>query len=538
MSELKPCLIVNDAKGRRVVPIDKPVITIGRLTGADVHVGRTDVSREHAEILTENGLSRLFDKKSSYGTFVNGERITEAVLRPGDVIRLGQSEDTRIRFQIGDEEDSHERSAVAAVSELRHMAGLLEGLRAMGSGRVLEDVLTLVVDSAIDVTGADRGFIMLADEHGELEFKLARMRGHQTITGDIFKTSRKIPGDVFATGQMAIVEDLQQDANALERGHTIQYGIRSVLCAPLRLVRYLERADQKADNRIIGVLYLDGKERGSLRSNAARSALETLSSEAAIAIENARMYREALERARLDQELKVAAAIQQSLLPAAGRSGTFFTTAGASVPCRSIGGDFFDYVDLPAGQFGFILGDVAGKGPPAGMLAAAALGMFGAEATYQTSAASLLACLNRGLFRRSIEARFLTTFYGILGSDGTVTYSNGGHNAPILVARDGIRRLEAGGIVLGLFEDASYDEDTLRLAPGDFIVAFSDGVSEALNEVGEEFTEERLLASITAHRDRPPQEQLDRVIADVRAFCGRATQSDDMTVVVVRYDGA
>jgi len=139
---------------------------------------------------------------------------------------------------------------------------------------------------------------------------------------------------------------------------------------------------------------------------------------------------------------------------------------------------------------------------------------------------------------RSIEARFLTTFYGILGSDGTVTYSNGGHNAPILVARDGIRRLEAGGIVLGLFEDASYDEDTLRLAPGDFIVAFSDGVSEALNEVGEEFTEERLLASITAHRDRPPQEQLDRVIADVRAFCGRATQSDDMTVVVVRYDGA
>jgi serine phosphatase RsbU (regulator of sigma subunit)/pSer/pThr/pTyr-binding forkhead associated (FHA) protein len=541
MSESKPCLIVNDAKGRRVVPIDKPVISLGRRTEADVHVGGTDVSRQHAEILTEDGVSRLCDKKSSFGTFVNGEKISEAVLKPGDVIRLGRSEDTRIRFQLGDEEDSHERSAVAAVSELRHMAGLLDGLHKMGSGRVLEDVLTLVVDSAIDVTGADRGFIMLANDEGKLEFKLARVRGHQTITGDIFKTSRQIPGDVFATGQMAIIEDITLDPNAQERGHTVQLGIRSVLCAPLRLVRFLERADQKTDdkiNKIIGVLYLDGRERGALQSPSARLALETLSSEAAIAIENARMYREALERARLDQELKVAAAIQQSLLPAAGRSGTFFTTAGASVPCRSIGGDFFDYVDLSTGEFGFILGDVAGKGPPAGMLAAAALGMFGAEATYQTSAATLLACLNRGLFRRSIEARFLTTFYGILRSNGTLTYSNGGHNAPILVTRDGIRRLEAGGIVLGLFDHASYDEETLLLAAGDFIVAFSDGVSEALNEAGEEFTEERLISSIAAHRDRPPQELLDGVVADVRAFCGRATQSDDVTVVVVRYDGS
>jgi len=538
MSESKPCLIVNDAKGRRVVPIDKPVITIGRRTEADVHLSEHDVSRQHAEILTENGASRLCDKKSKLGTFVNGERITEAVLRPGDVIRLGQSEDTHIHFQLGDEEDSHERSAVAAASELRHMAGLLEGLRAIGSRRVLEDVLTLVVDSAIDATGTDRGFIMLANDEGELEFKLARMRGRQTITGDIFKTSRKIPGDVFATGRTKIVEDIQEDPDAQLRGTTVQLDIRYVLCAPLRLVRILESADQKADDRIIGVLYLDSKERGTLRSTPARSALEMLSSEAASAIENARMYREALERERLDQEMKLAAIIQQSLLPPAGRSGTFFTSAAASIPCRFIGGDFFDYVDLPAGQFGFILGDVAGKGPPAGMLAAAALGMFGAEATYQTSAASLLNRLNRGLFRRAIEARFLTTFYGMLRSDGALMYSNGGHNAPILVARDGIRRLEAGGIVLGLFEHASYDEETLRLVPGDFIVVFSDGVSEALNEAGEEFTEERLLASIAAHRDRPPQELLNGVITDVRAFCGRATQSDDMTVVVVQYDGA
>src|SRR5207247_10869974 len=144
----------------------------------------------------------------------------------------------------------------------------------------------------------------------------------------------------------------------------------------------------------------------------------TLSTEAAVAIQNARLYREAVERAKLEQELKVAAAIQQSLLPVANRAGAFFTTAGASVPCRSVGGDFFDYVDLPAGQFGFIVGDVAGKGSPAALLSAALLGMFSAEATYHANPAPVLDRLNRGMLRRGVEARFVTTFYAMLGSDG------------------------------------------------------------------------------------------------------------------------
>jgi sigma-B regulation protein RsbU (phosphoserine phosphatase) len=289
--------------------------------------------------------------------------------------------------------------------------------------------------------------------------------------------------------------------------------------------------------KMIGVLYLDSRERGALRSAAARSALETLGTEAAIAIENARLYNEALDRAKLEQELKVAAAIQQSLLPAAGRTGAFFTTAGASVPCRSVGGDFFDYVDLPAGEFGFIVGDVAGKGSPAALLSAALIGMFSAEATYQSSAAPVLTRLNRGLLRRGVEARFVTTFYAMLSVDGSLTYSNGGHNAPVLVMAGGVRRLETGGMVLGLFDHATFDQEVVQLSPGDIIVAFSDGVSEALNEAGDEFTDDRLLASIDAHRLGTPQQLLDGLLADVRAFCGRATPSDDVTIVVVRYDG-
>ena len=535
---LAPRLVVTDALGRRIVPIDKPLFTMGRRSETDLRLPGADISRVHAEITLEKGTCTIRDKQSRFGTFVNGERTTERVLTHGDTIRLGQAGDTEIVFFVDDEAPSVERSAISAATELRQMAALLEGLRALGSGRVLDEVLALVLDSAIEVTGAERGFIMMANrETKQLEFKLARARGKVTLSGRTFETSRKIPENVFSTGQQTIVEDLLDGDLAQLHTGTVALGIRHVLCTPLRLVRYVERAEQKVAEEIIGVLYLDSRERGALRSASSVAALDTLSAEAALAIENARLYREALDKAKFEQELKVAASIQQALLPAGNREGPFFSAAAASVACRAVGGDFYDYVDLPAGGFGFIVGDVAGKGSPAALLAAAVLGMFSVEATYQATAAPLMTRLNHGLFRRAIEARFLTSFYGMLAPDGSLMYCNAGHNAPMVVSPTGVRRLETGGVVLGLFEHASYDEETIRLKPGDLLVSFSDGVSEAMNEQGEEFTDERLIECVNANLGRPPQEVLDALFANVKAFCGEADQSDDVTAVLVRYNG-
>ena len=534
-----PRLVVTDSLGRRIVNIDKPLFTIGRRTETDLRLPGADISRLHAEIALDrdSGACVIRDRESRFGTFVNGERIAERTLAPGDQIRFGQSDDTAIVFVVDDEAPSVERSAVLAATELRQMAALLEGLRALGSGRVLDEVLALVLDLAIEVTGAERGFIMLANRERALEFRLARGRGRVTLSGRTFETSRKIPEAVYAAGQQRIVEDLLDGDVAQLHAGTIALGIRHVLCTPLRLVRYVERAEQKGADEVIGVLYLDSRERGTLRSTPAQQALETLSAEAAIAIENARLYREALDKAKFEQELKVAAAIQQSLLPTPVRQGPFFATAAASIACRAVGGDFFDYVDLPSGGFGFIVGDVAGKGSPAALLAAAVLGMFSAEAMHQPGPASVITRLNHGLFRRAIESRFLTTFYGIVGRDGDFTYCNAGHNAPILVSASGIRRLDTGGMVLGVFENAQFDEETMALQPGDIVVAFSDGVTEALNPAGDEFTDDRLLASVRAHQSKSPEALVEGLLADVRAFCGDATQSDDLTIVLVRYDG-
>ena len=535
--QVAPKLLVTDTQGSRSVALDRPVITLGRHSEADVCVTDTGVSRLHAEIVVEADSCRLKDCDSRFGTFVNGQRKDHHLLVNGDSIRLGPAETTTITFMAGGELPATDRNAVAAANELRHMSGLLEGLRALGSGRVLDDVLTLVLDAAIDVTGAERGFIMLANDEGVLEFKLARARGRIVMSGQTFATSRKIPEAVFATGRRAIVEDLLDEVVASEHMGTVALGIRHVICSPLRLVRYVERTEALPQDTIIGVLYLDSRERGALGSESNQSALDMLTTEAAVAIENARLYRQALERAKLEQDLKVAAAIQQSLLPVASRTGTFFTTAGTSTPCREVGGDFFDFVDLPDGRFGFVLGDVAGKGSPAALLAAAVLGMFSSEATYQTSAGALVNRLNRGLLRRHVEARFMTAFYGILAPDGSLTYCNAGHNAPVLLSAAGARRLEIGGTVLGLFDDIAFDQDTVAMAPGDCLVVFSDGVTEARNPEGEEFGDDRLLACTAISWTSGPQAVLDALMSDVRRFCARAPSADDITVMVVRYDG-
>ena len=157
---------------------------------------------------------------------------------------------------------------------------------------------------------------------------------------------------------------------------------------PLVLVRYVERVEADSSEKRIGVLYLDSRAGGVLTSPKTREALEALAGEAAVAIENARLYRESCEKARLERELQIAAEIQRALMPRGERAGAYFEVAGASVPCRAIGGDFFDYLDLDEGGLGVALADVSGKGAPAALLTAVVQGMLTIEAGHSGGAAA------------------------------------------------------------------------------------------------------------------------------------------------------
>jgi predicted ester cyclase len=253
--------------------------------------------------------------------------------------------------------------------------------------------------------------------------------------------------------------------------------------------------------------------------------------------EGPRLYREIVEQAHREHELKIAAEIQRALLPATRHTGAGFDVAATSVPCRAIGGDFFDYFQLPRGGFAFVLGDVAGKGPPAALLASLLQGIFSANALRDGTPASLLSQANEALVRRAIEARFATAVYAVLDRRGRLTYCNAGHNPPFLVGRGGVRRLECGGMVVGAFDHAIFDEETQQLESGDVLVAYSDGLTEARDPGGEEFGEERLLSCVQANCALSPTDLMECLLSTVHQFSAGAAQADDLTMLVLRYTG-
>ena len=533
-----PRLDVTDQHGRWVVSVDKDPFTIGRRIGSDLHLTNGDVSRVHAEITAADSAFLLCDRGSRHGTFVNGEAVTEHRLVHGDRIRLGHQDGAEFVFLSNDDVAAVGGTERAAVSELHQVAVLLEGLRALSTGQVLDDVLALVVDSAVAVSQAERGFIMLADDDDRLEFKLGRSRNQVTLSGDTFQTSRKIPEEVFRAGRSRIETDLLDGDLADQHVGTVALGIRNVLCVPLRLVRYVESRETIARDRRIGVLYLDSRTKGPLLSEETGATLEALAAEAAMAIDNARLYRAAVEKARLDQEMATAAQIQQALLPTRTRTGPFFDAAAEMLPCRSIGGDFFEYIDLPDDRFGFALGDVSGKGPPAALLGALTQGSLAAQTAVAAGPADALTGLNTALVRRAIEGRFVTLFYAQLDPDGTLTFCNGGHNPPFLVdGRGEVRRLETGGMPMGLFDGLPFAEESVTMEPGDFLVLFSDGVSEALDPDDNEFEDARILESIASAPAREAPAQMEHLFSSVKKFTAGAPQNDDVTVLVVAYRG-
>lgn len=357
-------LDVTDTLGTRVVLVDHTPFTIGRRETNDLRLSGSEVSREHASIDVQNGVYVLRDLESRYGTFVNEAQVTTRALSSGDRIRLGRGGGADLACHIGADTISLSRSNTGARDDLRQITALLDGFRSLGSGRVLQEVLALVLDAAIELSGAERAFIMLATPEGRLEFKLARSRGKISLTDSTFSVSQKIPEEVFRLGQVRVVTDLLDGGLADVHQGTVALGIRHIVCVPLNLVQYVDAADAQSEDRRIGVLYLDSREKGALLSEVTQRALETLASEASVAIESAQLYREKLEKSKMEQEMRIAAEIQQALMPKPLATLKFVEAAAASIPCRSIGGDFFDYLDFDGKAFGFTLGTSPARGHP------------------------------------------------------------------------------------------------------------------------------------------------------------------------------
>jgi phosphoserine phosphatase RsbU/P len=535
---------LDESGEERSIGIIPPKFTFGRSSGNTLVLGQMGISRFHAEVLVQNGEYLLRDLGSKLGTFLNGVKVDQAKLKNGDRVQLGGPQGANLIFHQGDLlqsllGDSDAKPEISlSVHGFREVGMLFAAFRALSSVPILDDLLSLVVDTAIELTGAERGFIMLKEDNESLSFRCARNNHRCPLDGSCFQTSQRVPVEVFQTGRRVVIKDLDYSDGSESHSATRRLGLRSISCVPLHYLTVQDSSNTSgvARSETIGVLYVDSSNVGAALSNTRIDALETLASEAAMAIYNARLFKDSQDKRRLDEQLAIAREIQQALLPQPSRDLPYLCARSQNLPCHEVGGDYFDYFDLEGGRFGFALGDVAGKGMPAALLASMIQGIFSAQTLFDMPLAAMISNVNRTLAQRGTGNRFVTFFFGILGPDGNCTYVNAGHNPPFLLNRDGsMRELTEGGMVLGLFASASYEAQTIKLQPGDHLVLFTDGVVEALSSAGDEFGKERLMALLQANAGATSQEILTRMQEAVLAFSAHTPQHDDITVMILGF---
>jgi sigma-B regulation protein RsbU (phosphoserine phosphatase) len=309
------------------------------------------------------------------------------------------------------------------------------------------------------------------------------------------------------------------------RGVKWDESIRSLLCVPL-----MTKAELK------GVLTVYNRKGGEEFTEDDQRLLAIIAAQSAQVVENARLYESEQALIHMKEELRLASRIQSDLLPKEPPKIPGYDIAGRSIPAQMVGGDYFDFIGMEGGRLALCLGDVSGKGLPASLLMANVQATLRGQTLLSPSARECIHRANRLLYQSTSSEKFVTLFYGILDPDcHTLCFSNAGHENPFLLSetRDPAR-LSEGGVVLSIMEDFPFEEKTIPLTPGDIMVVFSDGITEAINPSQELFGEERLAALLQQHRGESAAEIIESIIRGVKQHAAAAPQMDDMTIIVVK----
>ena len=474
--------IVNRFGVTRMLPLGKAVFTIGRKAENDLQLLSDSVSRQHAEIIYEDDIYYLVDIGSKRGTFVNGQQIERCSLQHLDRLRIGGDEDQQITFL----DDSIERASAifdsaprltltpqppervtSANEELQKLARFIEVNQAFKFSLTPDDVLCLIVDAAIEITQAERGFLMLRNETGDLEFKVARDHNRSWLEGADFAMSRSVVEEAFKQNRSVIINDSRETASHFARESVRSLDLRSIACVPLRRFQMSANMDATTilKRDVIGVLYVNSHvHRRDDHRNLLRL-LESLAFEATKSLESVRLMHEEQEKKQIELELGMARQVQVTLSPTAFKVPDHFEIAAHNIPSRYVGGDFYDFIPLQTNRSAFVLGDVSGKGVAAALLAAMAQGALQAQFTSNLPLAEVVTSLNKVLVQRSASNRFITLFCATLDPDGHFTYINAGHNPPILARANGeTETLTTKSVLLGAFDFVEYKPRQTRLA--------------------------------------------------------------------------
>ena len=544
--------VISPDRSRRVVRISGSPFLIGRGEEAGNHLPLDDprISRQCAAIISDSKGCLLDDLGYRRGVFVNGKKVDRCFLVNGDVITFGLDESYEIVFHSSKSETSIQSmlTLIGGItgrdvpsSGLGKLNLLLEATSLLHSELPLETVLGTMLDHAIAITQADRGLLLEAENSGGLRIRLARGKGCVDLPTEGVAPSQTALRQAIAQRSSVITEDLSNADVALQAAQSIvAQSLRAIVAIPLYPVSRGSSADsatQAARGHFLGILYLDSQ-RPTAFSKLDRQILDALAVEAASILDNARLVERERQRQRLEQELNIAREIQQALLPRGFRDFPYFAVTGLHTPCHAVGGDYFDVFPLSEDRTAIVVADVSGKGLGAALLTTMLQGAFSGMTT-GTDPVQVLNNLNRFLCEHSEVGRYATLFFSILDRNGQIIFVNAGHPSPLILRRGEVSELiKEGSFPVGLIPEASFTAKTACLLPGDTLVLFSDGVTEAMDPEEQLFGVSRLRETLSGQYDVPLEELQKKVLKSVETFTRGASQADDITVLLLRYRAA
>jgi sigma-B regulation protein RsbU (phosphoserine phosphatase) len=395
----------------------------------------------------------------------------------------------------------------------------------------LQEVLNLVMDTLDSLIPYDAAGIfvvkcqdesLVAEGEEPCVFQAESVRGYdiEELTSLHLKLGEGLIGQVALTAEPITSPDVRKNPNYINaRAET-----RSEMVAPII-----------SNTEVIGVFDLESDELNAYAEDDLQ-VLMLLASQVAIIIEKVMLHEQLIEKKRLEGQLEVARQVQLELLPANDPELEGYDISAYNFPTEEVSGDYYDWVRIFDDQIGLVIADVSGKGVPAALLMAFLRASLRAATHIGYSPSVSMAKVNYLLWESIERNQFITAFYGILDvTNKTLSYTNAGHNPPILLKRNGeIHSIERGSIPLGMFKDTRYHEYYLTTEPGDVLMLYTDGVTEAQNLKGEEFGRERLVQALKANRELSARELIAAVHTEVLEWTEGHGATDDVTFFVIK----
>jgi serine phosphatase RsbU (regulator of sigma subunit) len=532
--------------------IDRDRAVIGRNSDCDVPLDVAAVSRRHAAIVRDRDDFFVEDLESRNGTFLNDERVVKrAPLRDGDQLLIcGQTfrfhgdhragatigEDTSLLDLLEDDTTENARASVMATFDVGgggsaswrlsakpevKLAALLEITNNLGKAMSVEEILPKLLDSLFKIfVQADRGFVVMRPKPDGPLVPVAQKNRRE---GDEQRTriSRTIIEEAMKSRKAILSADASSDERFNMAQSIADFAIRSMICAPM----------VGTEGEPLGVIQIDTLNQKARFSDEDLEVLAGVASQAAVSLENAKMHEQVLAQRGLERDLDLARRMQRALLPAHPPKIAGYTFFDYYQSARQVGGDYYDYVELPNDRFAVIVGDVAGKGVSAALLMARLSSDVRFLLASEDDPAMAVQKINTGFSNADWQDKFVTMIVAVVDpKTHQLSLVNAGHMAPLLRRNGGIVEAvgeETAGLPLGVAADIEYEAVHRTLEPGDFVTIFTDGFSEAMNADRDLYGLERLMEQVSS--SAVSVNDLGRhILDDVEKFVDGHAQSDDM----------